>query len=141
MPRTEDSHLAQLSTPAGSPADPVEAALPEPAPAIPVRDEAPALAVARCVTLSASNPVKLALPQDPRRRSAVLLAVDNDVYIAASKELGEEAANSGGATSEYAFYLPAGIGIPVVSKAALWAAVTTTSTSSRLSVLINKDDQ
>ena len=141
--RTEDSHLAKqaeadMRLPAPA-VDPVDQALPEKFPVISVRDEAPALGTARCVTLSAANPVVQILTQDPRRRRAIVLAVDNDVYLARSQELAQ--AVQGITTGTDAFYLPAGIGIPVDFKASLWAACTTTATSSRVSVLIAKDDE
>lgn len=115
-----------------------ENALPEPIPAINVRPETPALGTARCVTLSANNPWLMALPQDPMRRDAVLLAVDNDVYVTTSREVAMEIA--GGNAGVDAFYLPAGIGIPFSAKCAYWVAATTTSTSSRVSVSVTKDD-
>lgn len=140
MARTEDSHLAmQAAAPAPAEVvDPVDVALPETYIPISVRDESPALGSAHCVTLSANNPVRPVLPQDPRRRRALLLAVDNDVYIGSSLEVAQAA--EGGTTSGAAFYLPKSIPVPVTSKAAFWAAATTTSSSSRVSVLVEKDD-
>jgi hypothetical protein len=142
MARTEDSHLAKLeqSVPAQLPVtDPVDTALPEPFPAIPVRDESPALGSAHAISLSAANPVKLALPQDPRRRRAVLLAVDNDVYVASSLENAQAA--EGVTTSSAAFYLPKNVPLVVTTKAALWISATTTASASRVSVLAEKDDE
>lgn len=147
MPRSDDSHLAKQAETAQlgelpghlALADPVTDALPEPLVAVPVRNETPAQGNARGVVLSAANPVLLLLPQDPRRRSAVLVAVDNDVYLASSLELAQAA--QGSAASTQAFYLPAGVAIPVVNKSALYAAATTTATASRISVLISKDDE
>lgn len=142
MPTTHDSHLAKLEHVAqqdGGPVDPVDVALPEPFVAIPVRDEAPALAVARCVNLGSANPVRLLLPQDPRRRRAVVLAIDNDVYVASSLELAQ--AVEGAATGSDAFYLSKGVPLPVTTKAALWVACTTTGSASRVSVLVEKDDE
>jgi hypothetical protein len=115
-----------------------ENALPEPIPAINVRPESPALGTARSVTLSANNPWLPVLPQDPKRRDAVLLAVDNDVYVTTSREIAMEIA--GGNTGVDAFYLPVGIGIPFGAKCAYWVAATTTNTSSLVSVSIVKDD-
>lgn len=145
MARTEDSHLAKQAEATaaqlpgqGGQFDQVELAIPEPLAAIPVRNESAAQAIARCVTLSAANPVLLLLPQDPRRRSAILLSVDNDVYVCSSLELAQNV--QGVATSNQAFYLPSKIAVPVTAKGALWAAVTTTGTASRISVLIAKDD-
>lgn len=105
--------------------------------AVRVRPEAPDIGTARTITLSAVNPVLTLLGADRQRRSCVILAVDNDVYIATDKGLAIEAA--GGNAAEGVFYLPAGIGIPVSSQAQYWAACTTTATSSRVSVLIDKD--
>ena len=143
MARTDDSLIAKQAEATqaqgqGAPFDQTETALPEPVPAIPVRSEAPATGIARCVTLSAANPVLLLLPQDPQRRSAILLAADNDVYVCSSLELAQ--AVQGVTTSGQGFYLPSKIAVPVVSKGALWAAATTIATPSRISVLIAKDD-
>lgn len=115
-----------------------ENALPEPIPAVNVRPETPALGTARCVTLSASNPWLMVLPQDPMRREATLLAVDNDVYVTTSREVAMEIA--GAATGVDAFYLPKGIPLPFAAKSAFWVACTTTNTSSRVSVMVAKDD-
>lgn len=143
MARTEDSRLAkQAEADARQPG--LEAAgtddsqLPEAMPAIIVRDAPPALSSARCVSLSASNPYLAILPRDPRRRRAVLVAVDADVYVCSSPDLAAYVA--GGNTSADAFYLPKGVPLAVQSKAALWAACTTTASASRVSVLVEKDD-
>jgi len=91
--------------------------------------------VAITVTLNTANPVLPLLPRDTTRRSAVLLAVDNDVYVSTSPQLATAAAASDGDSFEGVFYLPAGIGIPWQSTAPLWAAPTTTATPSRISVM------
>jgi hypothetical protein len=96
---------------------------------------APDTGGARTVTLSANNPVLPVLPRDTTRRSAVILAVDNDVYLTSDPGQAANAAASGGATAEGVFYLPAGIGVPWQNTDQLWAAVTTTGTSSRVSVM------
>jgi len=96
---------------------------------------APEIGNSRTVTLSANNPVLPLLPRDTTRRSAVVLAVDNDVYLSNDPGQAQNAAASGGATAEGVFYLPAGIGVPVENTDQLWAAVTTTATSSRVSVM------
>jgi hypothetical protein len=141
MATTNDSHLAKMaqaadidSGTAGS-----DDALPEPFPAVSVRDESPAQAIARCVTLSANNPTLALLPQDPRRRRAVILAVDNAVYVASSLETAQAA--EGSTTATHAFYLPTAVPIPVHSRGALWCSATTTSSQSRVSVLVEKDDE
>lgn len=107
--------------------------------AVRVRPEAPDTGTARTVTLSSGNPVARILPQDAQRRSAVVLAVDNDVYLSANQGSAEDA--QGSTTATGVFYLPAGIAIPIDTQATLWAACTTTATSSRVSVLITRDSQ
>jgi len=94
---------------------------------------APDTGPCRCVTLSANNPVLLLLPRDTTRRSAVILAVDNDVYLSNDPGQAQNAAASGGTAYEGAFYLPAGIAIPWQNTDQLWTAATTTATSSRVS--------
>lgn len=96
---------------------------------------APEIGGARTVTLSANNPALPLLPRDTTRRSAVILAVDNDVYLSNDPGQAMTAAASGGATAEGVFYLPAGIGLPWQNTDQLWAAATTTGTSSRVSVM------
>jgi hypothetical protein len=96
---------------------------------------APETGTARTVTLSAANPALPLLPADTTRRSAVILAVDNDVYLSSDPGQAMTAASSGGATAEGVFYLPAGIGVPWQNTGVLWVAATTTATSSRVSVM------
>ena len=103
-----------------------------------VKVDPPEMGTARCVTLSANNPWLPILGQDPTRKSAVLLAVDNDVYVTSSKEIAMELAGS--TTGTDGFYLPAGIAIPVDNQSAYWVACTTTATSTRVSVLVSRDD-
>jgi hypothetical protein len=91
-----------------------------------------------CVTLSSVNPSQRILPRDYDRRSAVILAIDNDVYLTNSSGLAADIAGTTGIVTN-AYYLPAGIGIPWENTAALYASATTTGTSSRISVIINKD--
>ncbi len=75
----------------------------------------------------------------PRRRHALLLAVDNDVWIAGSKEVAQAA--EGSTAGSFAFYLPKGVPVPIINKGAWWAAATTTATVSRISVMVDKDDR
>lgn len=145
MARTEDSHLAKQQEMAGAPpgelpgASSGDSMLPDKYPPVSVRDISPALSVARCVGLSAANPVLPALPQDPRRRRAVLLAVDADVWVSSSKDIASGlAALTAGAD---AFYLPKGVPLVAVSRGALYAAYTTLVAGvSRVSVLVERDD-
>lgn len=92
--------------------------------------------LATMVVLNAANPVLQLVPRDTTRRAAVLLAVDNDVYIATSPQQATAAAAAGGTTfAGVVGYLPAGIPVPWPSTAPLWAAPTTTATQSRITVL------
>lgn len=138
--RTDDSRIAKQAENASIAVDPAElgTSIPDLIPVVPVREEPPAIGIPRVVVLSATNPVLQVLGQDARRRTAIVLAVDNDVYLTATKDLASGMA--GNTSGVDGFYLPVGIGIPVPSKSALWAAATTTATSSRISVLTAKDD-
>jgi len=143
MARTEDSHVAKQASQAlpsgqGPAPESTDATLPEAYPAVVVRDESPAQVIASCTALGSANTTRPILPQDPRRRRAVILAVDNDVYLAGSLELAQAA--EGGTASTLTFYLPKSIPLPVMSKGALFASATTTATASRISVLVEKDD-
>jgi hypothetical protein len=141
MARTEDSHVAKLgetrNAATGSVVDQVDTALPELYPVVSVRNESPALGTGQCVALSTATPVKALLPQDPRRRHALILAVDNDVWIASTREIAQAA--EGSTAGSVAFYLPKGIAIPVINKGAWYAAATAAGTS-RISVMVDKDD-
>lgn len=126
--------------------DPVEMGLPEPFMAIPVREESPAQAVPRTVSLSASNPVRALLPQDPRRRRAVVLAVEKAAVICGSVDLAQTAngaANTGGIEG---FYLPSGQQVVITAKSAFWVTYTSTDApgagaTNHVSVLVEKDDE
>jgi hypothetical protein len=105
--------------------------------AVRVSVEAANLAGSGCVVLGPGNLWQQLLPRDQNRRSAVILAVDNDVYVTADQGMALNVAGSASGTG--AFYLPAGIAIPVDSQAQLYVACTTTATNSRVSVLISRD--
>ncbi len=143
MARTEDSHLAKQASQAlpsgdGPASENYDATLPEAYPPVSVRNESPAIGIGQCVSLSSAESVKPVLPQDPHRRHALLLAVDNDVWIAGSKEVAQAA--EGSTAGSFAFYLPKGVPVPVINKGAWWAAATTTASVSRISVMVDKDD-
>lgn len=89
------------------------------------------------VTLSSVSPSQMILPRDFDRRNAVVLAVANDVWLSTSPGMAADIA--GQSASGGAFYLPAGVPVPVTSTAPLWAAATTTATATRVSVMIAKD--
>ena len=104
--------------------------------AIRVRNEAPDLGGAWVVTVSSSNPVAQLLPKDAQRRSAVVIAVDNDVWISYSQ--GTASGLAGTSTGGSAFYLPAGIGIPIDSRQQVFVSSTSAS-ASRISVIVARD--
>jgi hypothetical protein len=104
--------------------------------AVRVRPESADTGVIRTVTLSTQYQVARLLAADPGRRSAVILPVDNDVYVTGSQGLANDVA--GGASALQAGYFPAGIGLPIENQGEYWAAATTSGTS-RITVIINRD--
>jgi hypothetical protein len=93
----------------------------------------PALGVAVTVTLNSANPVLQALPRDSTRRGAILIAIDNPVYLATQQNVARQA--EGSATSTLAGFLPVGVPVPVPFTDAVWVSATTTATQSRVTVL------
>lgn len=110
---------------------------PPPSRPVPVRDALGSLGSARVIILGSQQPQRQLLPRDLRRRAAIVLAVDNDVYI--TPDEGTASGIAGSPTAMSGFYLPAGIAIPVESTAEFWVACTTTATLTRVSVLYSKD--
>jgi hypothetical protein len=105
--------------------------------AIRVRDEAPDQGIIRTVLLTAAQPVNLLLPRDDQRRSAVILAIDNDVFVTKSQGLANDVA--GVQTSTQVGYFPAGIALPINNQEEWWVAATTTATNTRITVIVNRD--
>jgi hypothetical protein len=105
--------------------------------AVRVRPEAADTGVIRTITLSSQYPVARLLPADPGRRTAVILAIDNDVYVTGSQGLANDV--SGSATATQVGYFPAGIGLPIDNQAEWWVAATTTATLTRVTVITNRD--
>lgn len=103
-----------------------------------VRQDAPAFGYPQSITLNSVNQIGLLLPHDPLRRNALVLAVDSDVYLCATKEAAQAVA--GGATSSGVFYLPKTVLMAVPSRGAVWAACTTTSGNSRVSIFVSRDE-
>lgn len=151
MAATHDSLTAKQAeataqAAAAGAADPAELALPEPFPAVPVRDEATAQGTGRSVSLSAANPVRQLLPQDPRRRRAVIVAVEKPAVVCQSLELAQAANASPNTGAIEGFYLPVGLPMVMANKAAWWVTFTTTDApgagaANHVSVLVEKDDQ
>lgn len=93
----------------------------------------PPLGTAITVTLNSANPVLQALPKDTTRRGAILIAIDNPVYLATKQNVATTA--EGSATSDLAGYLPVGVPVPVPFTDAVWVSATTTASQSRVTVL------
>lgn len=85
------------------------------------------------VVLNANQPIAQILPLDSHRRNAVIMAVDNDVYLTGNK--GDAINVSGTTTGTAGFYLPAKVPVPIECKSPLWAAVTSTGSNSRVSIM------
>jgi hypothetical protein len=90
------------------------------------------------VNLSSVNSNQLLLPRDYDRREAVLLAVDNPVYITTTEGLSVDVAGQSSLVTN-AYWLPVGIRVTISNTAPHWVAATTTASNSRVSVLISKD--
>lgn len=93
----------------------------------------PALGIAITVTLNSANPVLQALPKDTTRRGAILIAIDNPVYLAVKQNVATAA--EGSTNSTLAGYLPVGVPVPVPFTDAVWVSATTTASQSRVTVL------
>lgn len=107
------------------------------------RSDMPEETIPRTLVLGASNPYLAALPRDMRRRRAVIVAIDNDVILAESKELAQAVATlvAGGtaaAALSTGFYLPKGVALPLESRDWMFAAATTTASTSRVSVVVER---
>jgi hypothetical protein len=115
----------------------------EPKMTLATRSDMPEESIPRTLTLSAANPYLAALPRDMRRRRAVLIPVDNDVILCETKELAQAVATlvaGGTAATALAtgFYLPKGTPLPIESRDWMFAAATTTASTSRVSVLVER---
>lgn len=93
----------------------------------------PALGTAITVTLNSANPVLQALPKDTTRRGAILLAIDNPVYVTTKQN--DATAAEGSAYSTGAGYLPVGVPVPIPFTDAVWLSATTVGGQSRVTVL------
>lgn len=107
---------------------------------VPVQPVTPDSARYRTMVLAASD-ARLLLPQDPSRRLAQVLALDNDVVICTSKELAQNSDNqASGVPFPRGFYLPKGTILPVYNQAALYVANTSTSATTRVSIAVEADE-
>jgi hypothetical protein len=107
--------------------------------AVPVRVMGPDTGTARTFTLTSAYPVAQLLGADQRRRVAIVMAIDNDVYLTSNEGIAHDVA--GNTTAGQAFYLPAKIAMPIADRGNYWIAATTTATATRVSVLISRDSQ
>jgi hypothetical protein len=111
-----------------------------------VAEVMPAEAIPRCVILSAANPFLPILPRDMARRRAVLCAIDNDVVFVETVELAQlvAAAVAGGAaatTLANGGYWPKGVALPVESRDRLYVVATTTASTSRVTLFVERHAQ
>jgi hypothetical protein len=107
--------------------------------AIPVLEVIADEGIYRTLTLQASG-VRQCLPQDPQRYRAVIIANDNAVVLCATKELAQDAANTA-SSQPYptGMYLATGQpGVEIRNKGLMYVANTSTSGTTRVSVLVEK---
>jgi hypothetical protein len=81
------------------------------------------------------------LPQDPTRRTAFLMSIDQDIVLAANKDLAGNAQNQV-ASVPYPVggYLPKLTLLPLTNRGLLWAANTSTSVATRVTVIVERDE-
>jgi hypothetical protein len=111
--------------------------------AVATRQDMPEECVPRTLQLSANNPYLPILPRDMRRRRAVIIPVTNDVVLTETKEGAQAVAAlvaGGGTASTYGngAYVPKGTVYVIESRDWMFAAITTTSTSSPVSVTVER---
>jgi hypothetical protein len=105
---------------------------------VPTRQTAADESVPRTLLLQIGATRQL-LPQDPGRKSAVLIALDNSVVICANKELAQDANNQASPlTYPTGAVLPVGVPVTITSKALHWAANPSTTSTSRISVFTER---
>lgn len=106
-----------------------------------VTNVGPDTGVARTTSLNASANQRI-LPQDPTRRRAVVMSIDNDIVICQTKELAQDSRNQvANVPYPTGFYLPKGLpGIEITSRNEWYAVNTSSSGATRVSVLVEKDE-
>lgn len=107
---------------------------------VPVKVANPEGAVYRTTVLNASQARQL-LPQDNNRKLAAVISIDEDIVLTATKELAQDSSNQV-ASVPYptGFYLSKGTLMYLTSKGLVWAANTNTSTPTRVSVMVELDE-
>lgn len=90
----------------------------------------------------APSAMRQLLPQDPQRYRALVLAVDNDVILCDTKDLASSPNNSvANVPNPDGFYLPKGVPLPLANKGLVWVVNTSSSASTRVSVVIERYDR
>lgn len=140
---TNDSHIAKMaSTEAKQPQLPEVEDYVSKTFIVPVRqDSADQVNYFTSVVATGSNPVVLLLPRDPNRYRATIMAIDEPVVLAATKDLAGNTANQlSNVPNPQGMYLPISIPVVVYSKGPCYAAATS-STATRISVSVEKYEQ
>ena len=105
---------------------------------VPVRQDNPEEAIPRTLQLSGTNPFGMLLPRDMQRRRAVIMPQGNDVWLCESREMASQANASAVATFSLGAYIPKGTVIALESRDQLWAAVSTTSSTTSIAVIVER---
>jgi hypothetical protein len=140
---TNDSHLAKMaSNEAMQPQLPEVEDYVEDTFLIPVRqDSADLTTYFTAVAATGTNPVLLLLPRDPMRFRATIMAIDEPVVLANTKDLATNAANAvTNVPNPTGFYLPVSIPVVIMSKGPCYVAATS-ATPTRISVAVEKYEQ
>ena len=109
---------------------------------VPVRVETPEECIPRTSLLSSTNPVMQILPRDMRRCRAVIIPITNPVYLCESPDLASQIATSviGGSTAitSMGAYLPVSVGVPIDHRDVMYAAISTTASTSPITVIVQR---
>lgn len=106
---------------------------------VPVRQDNPEECIPRTVQLGASNNTYLPLlPMDMQRRRAVIVPVNNDIWISENKDRASQAAGINPSTGySMAAHIPSGTNLVVESRGELWVSSTTAATTS-IAVIVER---
>lgn len=92
----------------------------------------------RTIALAAGAQRQL-IGQDPGRKRVVIIAIDNPVVLCASQSLASDPANQvTSAPSPTGGWLPVGVPVPVETTAALYVANSSSSATSRVTVIAER---
>lgn len=105
---------------------------------VPVRPDVPEETIPRTAVVQASG-VRQLLPQDPCRKRAVIMSIDQDVVLCLAKDQASAADNTVASVPQPAgFYLPKLIPLTIESKGLLWVANTSAASPTRVSVVTER---